>query len=390
MLRSASAALLLALTLGAAHAASPDDGLLPPGSVGSAQNDQDQYGQDKGGQAYDQPQYGQSQYDQAPSAQPPTYQVSPARSNYVVAQNDSQVGDLLVRVQRLEGDNRRLNGMVDDLQAQIRKLQDDMKRAQDDTEYRLQALEGGKGGAAPAPRPAPQAPPAQVPRQQRSDAAPPRQQNGLGTPPRTLGTLSGGDQTGTAGQDPGQDQMSADQGGDDLQAPPPPRQRMNSSTITPGLPGVAVDTSRPLASNEPAAGIPPTAAATPEEEYNNDYRLIAAQKYEQAESAFRGFVEAHPRDKRVPDAIHWIGESLYQRRQYSDAAEQFIKVTKTYANSRRAPSSMLKLGMSLAAIGEKDTACATLLELPRKYPKAGPSILNGASREAKRNSCPGT
>lgn len=402
MLRPASAALLMAVTLalpsGLARAAQYDDGLTPPGSVGPdqtyqdqtyqdsqpypAQRPQDGYGRQDNGQVTDgqvtngqindgQVNDSQASDDQQPAAQPDYGQARPQQppGGYVVAQ-DSTMGDLLVRVQRLEGDNRRLNGTIEDLQSQIRKLQDDMKRQQDDTEYRLQALEGGGGGAkAPAPKPA-------TPQKQRSG------QNGQGTPPQTLGSIPSNNQDDVAMQD---------QTGDDQPAaPPPPRQqRLNSPTTAQGLPGIAVDTSRPLASNAPDAGMDaaPAAPATPEDEYTADYRLIETQKYDQAEAAFRSFVAAHPKDKRVPDAIHWIGESLYQRKQYTDAAEQFLKVTKTYASSRRAPSSMLKLGITLAAMGEKDAACAALQAVASKYPKAGTTILSGADREIKKNAC---
>lgn len=374
MLRPASAALFmaatLALSLGPARAGTYDEGLMPPGSVGQDLSAQDGY---TPSQPYPQP---PAQADYGSNGSDTTYsraQVPSApQGGYVVAQ-ESTVGDLLVRVQRLEGENRRLNGTVEDLQAQVRKLQDDLKRAQDDTDYRLQALEGGGGGKAPAPRPAPSAP------RQKSG------QNGAGAPPQSLGNLPAGrgNNNDVAMQEPA--------GESPEEAPPAPTQRSRNSTVSPGLPGIAVDTSRPMASNAPNAGPEPgpTAAtpATPEAEYAADYRLIETQRYDQAEAAFRNFIASHPKDKRVPDAIHWVGESLYQRKQYTDAAEQFLKVTKTYANSRRAPSSMLKLGITLAAMGEKDAACAALQAVGSKYPTAGPTILSGADREIKKNAC---
>ena len=378
MLRPASAALLLAVTLalplGPAHAASYDEGLMPPGSVGQDQSAQDSYTPDQpypqpSAQAEDDGNVTGSTYEQPPAAAA----ANPPQGGYVVAQ-ESTMGDLLVRVQRLEGENRRLLGTVEDLQSQLRKLQDDMKRQQEDTEYRLQALEGG--GKASAPKPAPSAPP----RQKSGQNAPPA------TQPNSLGSLPAGGGNDVAMQDPTGDVPD--------QAPPPSTPRPRNSTVAPGLPGIAVDTSRPnaarpLASNEPSAGAEPAPAApaTPEAEYAADYRLIETQRYDQAEAAFRNFIASHPKDKRVPDAVHWIGESLYQRKQYTDAAEQFLKVTKTYSNSRRAPASMLKLGITLAAMGEKDAACAALQAVASKYPKAGPTILSGADREIKKNAC---
>ncbi|WP_454812806.1 tol-pal system protein YbgF [Labrys neptuniae] len=374
MLRPASAALLLAVTLalplGPVCAASYDEGLMPPGSVGQDQSTQDN--SHTADQPYPQPS-AQAGYDGnvtgSTDEQPPAAAAPSAPQNgYVVAQ-DSTMGDLLVRVQRLEGDNRRLIGTVEDLQAQVRKLRDDFTRQQEYIESRLQALEGG-GGKASAPKPAPNAP-----SRQKSG------QNAPATQPNSLGSLPAGG---------GNDVAIQDSTGDvPEQAPPPSTPRPRNSTVSPGLPGIAVDTSRPMASNAPEAGAEPAPAApaTPEAEYASDYRLIETQRYDQAEAAFRNFVASHPKDKRVPDAIHWIGESLYQRKQYTDAAEQFLKVTKTYSNSRRAPASMLKLGITLAAMGEKDAACAALQAVGSKYPKAGPTILSGADREIKKNAC---
>jgi tol-pal system protein YbgF len=372
LLASASLALTLAFSPGLARAAQYDDGLMPPGSVGSDQT----YQAPQPYPAQPTPDDGQVASDPAPQQDYGQAPEQPSQGGgYVVAQ-DSTMGDLLVRVQRLEGDNRRLNGTVEDLQAQVRKLQDDIKRQQDDTEYRLQALEGGGGGGAKAPAPKPA-----TPQKQRSG------QNGAGAPPQNLGSIPADNQN-------NDDVAMQDQtGGDQQAAPPPPRQqRMNSPTSATGLAGIAVDTSRPLASNAPNAGVDDgggaaAAPGTPDDEYNADYRLFQNRQYDQAETAFRGFVTNHPKDKHVPDAIHWIGESLYQRKQYTDAAEQFLKVTKTYSKSSRAPASMLKLGITLAAMGEKDAACAALQAVATKYPKAGPTILSGADREIKRNSC---
>ena len=98
-------------------------------------------------------------------------------------------------------------------------------------------------------------------------------------------------------------------------------------------------------------------------------------------------MQSYPGDKRVPDATHWVGESLFQRQQYRDAAEQFLHGDAEIRQSRRAPSSMLRLGMSLAALGEKEAACATFQEVDRKYPSAGPAVKSGVDRETKKNGC---
>ena len=66
-------------------------------------------------------------------------------------QSDSTVADLLARVQRLEGQNRQLTGQLEEAMNLMRRSQDEFKRYREDTEFRLQALEGGGGGTPKAP-----------------------------------------------------------------------------------------------------------------------------------------------------------------------------------------------------------------------------------------------
>ena len=67
---------------------------------------------------------------------------------------------------------------------------------------------------------------------------------------------------------------------------------------------------------------------------------------------------------------YWLGESYFQRQQYRDAAEAFLGVTTKFDKSAKAPDALLRLGQSLAALKEKEAACAALGEVTRKYPRA--------------------
>ena len=46
-----------------------------------------------------------------------------------------------------------------------------------------------------------------------------------------------------------------------------------------------------------------------------------------AEQTFRDFLQRFPSDRLAGDANYWLGESLYNRRQYQDAAEAYLVVT---------------------------------------------------------------
>ena len=109
--------------------------------------------------------------------------------------------------------------------------------------------------------------------------------------------------------------------------------------------------------------------------------------YALAEQAFRDFLRKYPNDRLVPDAQYWLGESLFQRQRYRDAAEAFLEVSTKYERSAKAPDALLRLGQSLAALNQKEVACATLAEVGRKYPRASASVKHGVEREQKRVHC---
>jgi tol-pal system protein YbgF len=94
-----------------------------------------------------------------------------------------------------------------------------------------------------------------------------------------------------------------------------------------------------------------------------------------------------PRRPQAADAQFWLAESLYQQGDYRDAANAFLAVYKGAQQSPKAPDALLKLGMSLSALGEKNAACATLGEVERKYPGASAALMSRVDAEADRAGC---
>jgi tol-pal system protein YbgF len=133
------------------------------------------------------------------------------------------------------------------------------------------------------------------------------------------------------------------------------------------------------------ATLPPT--ASPQDEYDMAYGYVLHKDYALAEQAFRDFLSKHPDEKLVPDAQYWLGESMFQRQRYRDAAESFLAVSTKYEHSGKAPESLLRLGQSLAAMNQKEAACATLAEVARKFPRATASVKRGVTQEQKRAHC---
>ena len=148
----------------------------------------------------------------------------------------------------------------------------------------------------------------------------------------------------------------------------------------PGRPSAA-----PGGAGAQVATLPPS--DSPRDSYDMAYGYVTRKDYALAEDGFRNFLRRFPGDRLVPDAQYWLGESMFQRQRYRDAAEQFLGVSTKFENNARAPDALLRLGQSLAAMGEREAACASLAEVLRKYPRASVAVRQGVDREQKRVRC---
>jgi len=159
---------------------------------------------------------------------------------------------------------------------------------------------------------------------------------------------------------------------DEEPAPPP-------SDEAPEQPMQSADAQPPSLSS-----FPPADATTL---YNQGYGDLLRRDYPAAETAFRRLIEAYPNDKLAGDAQYWLGESYYVRGQYKSAADAFLKGYKSYGASPKSPDSLLRLGMSLAALGQKDAACSSFAELGIKFPSAPSHVREEAASERHKVGC---
>jgi tol-pal system protein YbgF len=133
------------------------------------------------------------------------------------------------------------------------------------------------------------------------------------------------------------------------------------------------------------ATLPPS--RTPKDEYDLAYGYVLHKDYDLAQKAFADFIKRNPGNELTPEAHYWLGESYFQRQKYQDAADSYLVVVRNYEKSDKAPDSLLRLGQSLAALGQKEMACASLGEVNRKYPRASASVKRGVTQEQKRRHC---
>ncbi len=311
--------------------------------------------------------------------------------------------DLVARLGRLENQIRQLTGMVEELQHRNGQLEQQLKRSQQDNEFRFQEMNPSgrppaagrerSGSVSPPPGPPPltqrvpdaggQLPPpvAQQPQDQaqpgmrRGDVFDPRSQPNAPGSPRVLG------QPGTP-LDLGSLANAQDN---------PPLQR--------GGAGLPKQQGAPQPGGVPSAGAPVGQQAvlapsgSPRDEFDLAFGAIQRRDYELAVDGFRVFLTNHgasrePEAQRlVPEAHYWMGEAHFQTKKYNDAAETFLKITTDYPNAVKAPDALLRLGQSLAALGERETACASLGYVLTKYPKASANVKRAVEQEQKRVRC---
>lgn len=277
------------------------------------------------------------------------------------------------RVGQLEEQIRTLNGRIEEMSYQLLQMQEQLRKTQEDNEYRFQDLESGKGkasgksGALDKPVDG-----GAADRQTASNAVPADQTagadaatggEGLGAQPQELGSIQFDENGNPIGAEanPNLDNQSASTGGD-------------------ALPGV--DDNLPQASQSATASLD-----KPEDLYQSAYGHVLAGDYQVAEREFRDYLDIFPNSEKAADANFWLGEAQYSQGNYNDAAKTFLNAHQTYGKSKKAPEMLLKLGMSLAALDNRETACATLREVTKRYPNASKAVKSKVSSEQSRLSC---
>ena len=126
---------------------------------------------------------------------------------------------------------------------------------------------------------------------------------------------------------------------------------------------------------------------SPEEQYKFAVSFIKVGDYETAELALREFVDNNSKHQLAGNAQYWYGETFRVRQLYQDAATAYLDGYQKYPKSSKAPVNLLKLGVMLVQIGEKEQGCSMILGLKDQYPKANQSVIQKAEYEKKKFNC---
>ena len=125
----------------------------------------------------------------------------------------------------------------------------------------------------------------------------------------------------------------------------------------------------------------------PNEQYEFAVSFMKIGDYETAEFALKEFIEKNRDHDLAGSAQYWYGETFRIRQLYSDAATAYLDGYQNYPKSKKAPDNLLKLGITMVQLGEKDQGCKMISGLKKEYPKASKSVLQKAQYEQKKFKC---
>ena len=127
--------------------------------------------------------------------------------------------------------------------------------------------------------------------------------------------------------------------------------------------------------------------SSPEKQYEFATSFLKVGDYNTAERAFREFVLTNTEHKLAGNAQYWYAETFRIRQLYTDAASAYLEGYQKYPKGEKASINLLKLGVSLVQIGEKDQGCLMITSVKKQYPKANQSVLQKAKYEEKKFEC---
>jgi tol-pal system protein YbgF len=124
-----------------------------------------------------------------------------------------------------------------------------------------------------------------------------------------------------------------------------------------------------------------------EKQYKFATSFLKVGDYSTAERAFREFVQTNPEHDLAGNAQYWYAETFRIRQLYTDAASAYLEGYQKYPKGDKAPINLLKLGVSMVQIGEKDQGCKMINGVEKQYPKANQSVIQKAKYESQKFEC---
>ena len=98
------------------------------------------------------------------------------------------------------------------------------------------------------------------------------------------------------------------------------------------------------------------------------FDLLKEGRYDEAATALRDFHGRYPEHELAPNALYWLGEAHYVRRDYTSALAAFQGLLQQYPGTRKAPDALLKAGYCQLELKQTGAARTTLGRVVNEFP----------------------
>ena len=140
---------------------------------------------------------------------------------------------------------------------------------------------------------------------------------------------------------------------------------------------------KPLA--KPAVQAPK--GITPKDLYEAALTDLKNNKLTDAETKLNQFLTSYPKETLAGNAQYWLGEVYYKQQNFAKAAVAFKDGYSKYPQGAKGADCLLKLGLSMKALGKKEEACTAFVNLPTVFDKVNADIAVRAKKEAEALDC---
>ena len=122
-------------------------------------------------------------------------------------------------------------------------------------------------------------------------------------------------------------------------------------------------------------------------EYHHQLHIMIGEDDGDGEKAFQEFMTVGNDSSLLSNANFWLAETYYVRENYKDAAKNYLSLYQVYPDSKKAADALLKLGISLVNMDQKEQGCVTFIQLKDTYPNANTAVLDRGKLEIEKNGC---
>ncbi len=242
--------------------------------------------------------------------------------------NNQAMVDLVVQVQQLQDEVRRLTGIIEDQAIELDNLSTQQRDRYLDLDRRINELRSA------GPRPVLTAPVT-------------RNMSGSVT---------------TAGATPASQSVTTTR--EEL---PEVRDALDTPSAVTGL----------ASPQTTARDLPPSPEAE-KEAYDQAFESLKNLRYADSAEQFQSFLTQYPDSDYADNAQYWLGESYYVTRNYDIALEAFQGLIRKYPNSPKIADGLLKIGYTHYELKQWDQARAALVQVQEQYPDTTLARLAGS------------